>query len=89
MAEVFCFLRAAKNYCSLSFPAGGWVTTLMLPRNLTGILDHFGSGGWVSTPAEPGHALGSVARDVLSFVQHHYSVDTGQVVESVHPVRCR
>jgi len=46
------------------------------PGSSTSFSDHFGSGGWSTTPAELGHAPGSVTSDVLPFHQLHYSVDS-------------
>jgi len=45
------------------------------PGSSTGILDRFDSGDLPTTPAEPGHALGSVTPDVLPSHQHHCNVD--------------
>jgi len=45
------------------------------PGSSTGVSDRSDSGGWSTTPAEPGHAPGSVGPDVLSLHQLHYSVD--------------
>ena len=45
------------------------------PGSSTGVLDCFVSAGWATTPAELGHALGSVGPDVLLFRRLHYSVD--------------
>jgi len=54
---------------------GGWSLPWSSPGSSTGVLDCFGSEGWATTPAEPGRVLGSIAPDVLPFLQHHYSVN--------------